>query len=120
MYRLSECISESSETIIDTTGLTNMTNLMEQQLESHDRVNYKVIELKITFVLISSSAKQGSNREVITVSERRKTIDMLGNSRSTDSPNSELIDHPSMAQDAEPIGESHRISHLLHTSLRCT
>lgn len=39
---------------------------MEQQLESHDRVNYKVIELKITFVLISSSAKQGSNREVIT------------------------------------------------------
>lgn len=57
MRRLGGCISESSMLAIDMTDMNNtinMADLAEMQLESHDGVNYKVVDLGMIFEAIPS------------------------------------------------------------------
>lgn len=68
MCKLHRCVSELSEIAINTMDMidtTDMTDWMELQLESHDEVNYKIVEFEMIFTMIQSSFKQNSNGEVM-------------------------------------------------------
>lgn len=57
MCKLNRYVKESSKMAIDMANMTVTTNLTKLYVESHVRVNYKVVELEMDFVTIPNSAK---------------------------------------------------------------